>query len=143
MTKLENFKMQHLIEFDSLSGYDMWSIMEFNLSRKDQAFLSLIKDDKVYAIFGLVEIRRGVVELGVFRGKYYESVMYEFSRATKNLIYQNLAKNYVRAEVYIDMEWQGADKWASFLGLTEDGICYNYDVTRKPHKRYYVLLGED
>lgn len=143
MTKLENFQMKHLLFFESISGHDMWSIMEFNLGRKDQAFLTLKSEARVYAIFGIVEIRRGVVELGVFRSKYYERVMYEFSKATKNLIYQNLAENYVRAEVYIDAEWDGADRWAAFLGLTKDGICYNYDVTKKPHKRYYVLLGED
>ena len=144
MIKLENFKIKDLVNFKPLSGYDMWDIMEFNLSRKDQAFLSLKSEatDTVYAIFGIVEIRRGVVEMGVFRSERYQQVAHEFSKATRNLIHNVISQNYVRAEVYIDSEWEGADRWASFLGLTKDGICYNYDITKKPHNRYYILLGD-
>lgn len=142
------FSLDDLDSFDPMEedtqGFDIYEVMRYNHGREDGHFISAINSYGItVAIAGLKEIRPGVAELGVFRSKHYKTHRIGFSRLLKFLVDDYLPElGYHRLEIYVDSEWEQADKWASFLGFTYEGICFAYDKNLKDYKQYSKINRE-
>ena len=133
------FEMRDLCMFEPIDDQDFWELMEWNIRLKDRNFVSVIGvSGVVLAIVGMTYIRRGVAEVGVFRSKSYDKKKGLYARFMKFLLDEYLPENFdiVRLELYIDIDWPKADRWASFLGFEYEGICKCYDIEKKDHKQY-------
>ena len=132
------FEMKDLTLFEC-EDPDIWSKMEFNLSRAESNFVSVISPiGQVVSVIGMKYIRTGVAEVGIFRSPALEKRKLDFARFMKWMVDEYIVQNYKihRLEIYCDKDWSMGHRWASFLGFQFEGVCRAYGEDLKDYNQF-------
>jgi hypothetical protein len=141
---LHPFSMKDLISFSCTEPFDVWCVMENNLSLGNTSYMTMTNAYGIaIAICGIIFLRPGVAEVCVIRSSLIDKHAKDFSRMMRFLVNDYIPSEcgLHRAEMFVDANWPSCHRWAEFLGFTKEGLTKHFTPDGRDHYCYARIYG--
>lgn len=143
MTNIQGFEISHLNHFEPKDKFEnLERDMSRNIMDISKTMLTLFWEEKVLAIVGVTEFRKGAGEVWLLPSVHVDKCKLYFYKTVKSLIYDFVfpVLKFHRLELAIEAGWMKGMKWAEKLGFTKTYLCEAYDSNYTDHWIYTRIL---